>query len=264
MTKIKTVTGFLENIAPLELQESYDNSGLLVGDDEKEVKGVLCALDATPDIIQEAVDKGLNLVIAHHPIIFSGLKKLTGRNYIEKAVLKAIKNDIAIYAIHTNLDNILNDGVNGKIAQKLGLQSIEILRPHADNPQLGSGVIGQLVRELPPNEFLKYLKNSFELSVFKFTDFRPDSNIRTVAACGGSGSFLLQDAIDAGADVFITSDWKYHQFFDAENKITIIDIGHYESEKYTIQLLNDLINNNFRNFAAHCTERNTNPVNYYF
>lgn len=364
MISVKDVTDYLESIAPLSYQESYDNSGLITGNPQAEVKGIMICLDSTEDVIKEAIEKGCNLVIAHHPIIFFGLKKITGKNYVERTVLLAIKNDISVYAIHTNLDNVSN-GVNSMIGEKLGLEKLNILSPksallrkvvtfcpindaekvrnalfsagagnignysecsfnlvgegqyrgnEASNPvkgekgkrhtenevrievifenyrqnqvissllashpyeevaydiydlinknaRVGSGMIGELSEGQGEKEFLIDLKKKMKASSIRHTSFlgRP---VNKVAICGGSGSFLLADAISAGADVFITADYKYHQFFDADGKILIVDIGHYESEQFTMNLIKTLIIEKFSTFAVRITEVNTNPVFY--
>lgn len=362
--KLLEITRYLETRAPLSLQESYDNSGLLIGNPEMDVHGALICLDSTEAVIDEAISKGINLVIAHHPIVFSGLKRFTGKTYIERVVMKAIKHDIAIYAIHTNLDNVL-DGVNGKIASLLGLSSVRILEPKQDqlyklavyapkdstesllaglfaagagdigkysecsfvteghgtfkaghdaqpfvgkkgerhtepevrievlvakwqlptvlgamrahhpyeeiaydllaleNPlqTYGSGIVGEWEEAIPVNDALRLVKEKLGVSVLKHTSITTNS-IKKIAACGGSGSFLLSSAKASGADLFITSDYKYHQFFDAENKLIIADIGHFESEQYTIELISDWLAEKFPNFAVHKTEVVTNPINY--
>lgn len=263
--QIRELTNYLESIAPLQYQESYDNAGLIVGSYEMEIQGVLIALDTTPAVIKEAAEIGANVVIAHHPIIFKGLKKINGKTYIEKTIIEAIKNDIAIYAIHTNLDNVYVNGVNGKIAEKIGLRKTSILAPKLDidpNGQVGSGIIGKLDQEMSELEFLDYLKSKMDLKVVKHTEMLANT-VQNIAICGGSGGFLLPNAIKAGADVFITADYKYHEFFDANGKIMIIDIGHYESERFTIDLLYELITKKFSNFAAHSTKVDTNPIKYH-
>ena len=263
--KIKELTDYLETIAPLHYQEPYDNTGLIVGSYDSEISGALIALDATPAVIKEAAALGANIVIAHHPIIFSGLKKINGKTYIERSVIEAIKNDIAIYAIHTNLDNVYNNGVNGKICEKLGLVDTKILAPKLDQDpdgNIGSGMIGELSDEMSEIKFLDYLKERMELKVVKHTDLLLNK-VKKVAVCGGSGGFLLYDAIRAEADVFITADYKYHEYFDANGQLVIIDIGHYESERYTIDLLYELITKKFSNFAAHSTKVDTNPIKYH-
>lgn len=363
--KIKDITNYLESIAPLPYQESYDNAGLLTGSPSDELTGVLFTLDCIESIIDEAISKKCNLIVAHHPIVFGGLKKLTGRNYVERTVIKAIKNDIAIYAIHTNLDNVLN-GVNAKIAQKLGLQSTKILlpkrnllkklttfvplpdaekvlqalskagagnignytncsftvigegtfmpnaqaNPHIgtqgtlekvqemrievifpahlegrvlgalkqahpyeevayyvhllenENQDVGSGMIGSLPEQMEESDFLAYLKEKMQVSCIKHTQLL-NKKVKKIAVCGGAGGFLLRNAISANADVFITSDYKYHEFFDADGQIVIADIGHYESEQFTKDLLFELLSAQFSGLPLHISEVNTNPVLYF-
>jgi len=263
---LKELIDFLENIAPPHLQEEYDNAGLIVGQPFMEIKGVLVALDSTEEIIDEAIAKGCNVIVAHHPIIFSGLKKITGSTYIERTIIKAIKNDIAIYAIHTNLDNVLNNGVNERIAKQLGLKNISTLVPKNELSdevyRVGSGAIGELSMPMIEIEFLQFLKDEMKASVVRHTSLL-GKPIKKVALCGGSGRFLLNQAISMEADAFISADFKYHEFFDADNKILIADIGHYESEQYTIDLLQELLTKNFSTFAARSTEKITNPINYF-
>ncbi len=256
---------YLDSIAPFELQESYDNAGLLVGDADAVVTGVLLCLDSTEAIIDEAIEKGCNLVIAHHPIVFNGLKRFVGENYVQRTIIKAIKNDIAIIAIHTNLDNVLTNGVNEMIATKLGMNSISILAPKDQDileEVAGAGLVGKLSTSMKGKEFLDHLKEKMELSVVKHTHICFEK-IKKVAICGGSGGFLLEHAKAAGAQVFVTSDYKYHEFFDADGDIIIADIGHYESEQYTIELLYKIVKEKFSTFAAHYTLQSTNPVYYY-
>jgi dinuclear metal center YbgI/SA1388 family protein len=362
--QLKDIIQFLEEKAHPSLQESYDNSGLICGHPSMEITGAIICLDSTEEIIDEAIRNGYNLVIAHHPIVFSGLKKLNGKNYIERTIIKAIKNDIAIYAIHTNLDNIIH-GVNAKIAEKIGLINCRILSPmknkllklstyvpheHAEkvkealfnagaghignysecsfstqgegsfkggdgsNPiygeknirfkaqetkievileshkqhqvfralqeahpyeevayeiislvnnfqDTGAGMIGELAEEIDVQYFLKSLKTKMKTDCIRHTKLSSQS-IKKVALCGGAGSFLLEDAKRAGADIFITGDFKYHQFFDADGSLVIADIGHYESEQFTIELLGDWLSEKFPTFALRLTENNTNPINY--
>lgn len=363
--RIHEVISHLESLAPLSSQESYDNSGLIVGDRNTEITSALISLDCTEIIVDEAIRKGCNLIIAHHPIVFKGLKSFTGKNYVERTVIKAIKNDIAIYAIHTNLDNYMK-GVNYEIGTRMGLQNLSILSPaknkllklavytpvdHANevrsalfeagagtignysecsyniegegtykagddaNPAIGekgilhkekevrievllsshikgkvvstmlnahpyeevaydiipvenvnnfegAGMIGELVRPMKTNEFLQKLKAEFDVPTIRHTAATKDT-IQRVAFCGGSGSFLLRSAISKKADIYVTGDFKYHEFFDAEDKIIIADIGHYESEQYTKNLLHDILTKKFPKFALRLTEENTNPINYF-
>lgn len=362
--KISQIISKLEKFAPPSLQESYDNSGLLVGDKNNEVTSVLLTLDITEDVVEEAKSKNCNLIIAHHPIIFSGLKTLTGNTYIERTVIKAIQNNIALYAIHTNLDNVIN-GVNKKFANKIGLTNTKILSPKKNtlkklttyvplvntddilealaaagagnigeyencsfqhtgigtfkptknanphigeaeklehvqenkievivpeyavsnvlkalneshpyeevayylspleniNQEIGSGMLGELSTEMDSNAFLSHLKSSLNLDVIKFTPF--NEKIQKVAICGGSGRFLLNNAISSGADAFVSADFKYHEYFDAENKIMICDIGHYESEVATKELFYEVLSENMSNIALVFSETETNPIRYY-
>lgn len=362
---VKEITGYLEGLAPLSTQESYDNSGLIVGTGNEEVNNVLVSLDCTEDIVEEAKRKNCELIIAHHPIVFGGLKKLNGKNYVERTVIKAIQYGIAIYAIHTNLDNYIG-GVNFEIGQRLGLQGLKVLQPKKgvlnklvfyvpsvnkeqvlealysmgagqignyaecsfssigtgtfkplngadpysgevgkrevaeeervevliqdhltslairtmkenhpyeevayelyelknENRFLGSGMIGDLESPMDAMAFLDHVKKSFNCGVIRHTGLIKDK-IQKVAFCGGSGSFLLRNAIGANADIYITGDFKYHEFFDAENKIVIADIGHYESEQFTSHRLKAILMEKFSTFAVHLTEVNTNPINYF-
>jgi len=363
--KINAIIQVLEQLAPPTLQESYDNAGLIAGSAAWECTGVLCTLDATEAVILEAKQKGCNLVVAHHPIVFSGLKKLNGKNYVEKAVISAIKNDIAIYAIHTNLDNV-SWGVNNKIADKLGLINRKILAPKPgqlmklhtfvpvektdslkealfaagagnignyshcsfsvegtgsfragegtdpyvgeigkthleketrvevifpvwkqqevlaalfqahpyeevaydlvslgnDYQDVGSGLIGEVPEAMDEILFFQMLMTGFGLSVIKHTPFL-GKKIKKVAICGGSGSFLTGKALSKGADIYISADFKYHEFFDANDRMVIADIGHWESEQYTTDLLIDVLQAKFPTFAVLKSEVKTNPVNYF-
>ena len=259
--KIKDITSVLEALAPLNLQESYDNAGLIVGDPETAVTGVLFSLDAIESVVDEAISKGCNMVVSHHPIVFRGLKQFNGKNYVERTVMSAIRNGVALYAIHTNLDNVLYRGVNGKIADKLGILSPQILVPKPGMERIGAGVIGTLAVPMEEMEFLAHVKNTMQAGCIRHTALM-NKTVQKVAICGGSGSFLLPEAIKAGADMFITADFKYHEFFDAEGRIVIADIGHYESEQYTIELLFEIISEKYPNFALHLTHQNTSPVNY--
>lgn len=270
--KLHELTEHLESIAPPYLQESYDNSGLIVGDPDAEVYGILICLDSTEDVVSEAIKKNCNVVIAHHPVIFRGLKQLTQATYVERTVRLAIKEDINIYAVHTNLDNVLTNGVNGKIANKLGLEKRRVLRPKEDTRQdqdkevtfieTGAGVVGELPEPMEEQAFLDYLKERMELTMIRHTQLLGKKAHR-IAVCGGSGAFLIPHAIHADADFYVTGDVKYHEFFDADGRIVIADIGHYESERFTTELLSELIREKFPNFAPLIAETITNPLNYY-
>ncbi len=260
MTKLFELIQLLEGIAPLHLQEAYDNAGLIVGNPEMEVTGVTVCLDSTEAVIDEAIKMGNNVVVAHHPIIFSGLKKITGKSYIERCIIKAIQNDIAIYAIHTNLDNVLQHGVNEQIAKRLQLKNHSILAPKEED-NIGAGIIAYLEEPMPTLTWLQDVKERMKADCLKYTNILKPT-VQKIAICGGSGSFLLTHAIAQQCDVFLSADFKYHQFFDANDQIVIVDIGHFETEQFTIDLLVEIIRNNFSNFAAHFTKVNTNPVKY--
>jgi len=363
--KIKEIIDYLESLAPVSSQENYDNSGLIVGDSSVECTETLISLDCIEETVDEAIEKGCNLIIAHHPIVFSGLKKLTGKNYIERTVIKAIKNDIAIYAIHTNFDNYLR-GVNDEIGDRLGIVNRRILSPkkksllklvcfvpqneiekvskamysagagniggysecsfstvgtgtfkpgatanpsegkvgelsvvqevrfevlvsehriHAvvramkenhsyeevaheiypilnENQSEGAGMIGDLPQEMETKDFLRELKQKFNCGIIRHTKITSKS-VKKIAFCGGSGSFLLGEAKKNKADLFITGDFKYHEFFDAENDIIIADIGHFESEQFTSHRIERILTKKFTNFAVRLTEVSTNPIKYF-
>lgn len=363
--KISEITNYLESLAPLSSQESYDNSGLIVGDKNKEVTNALLSLDCTEAIVNEAIEKGCNLIISHHPIVFKGLKSLTGKNYVERVIIKAIQHNIAIYAIHTNLDNY-NYGVNKKIGDLIGIHNPTILAPvkntltklvvfcpkthiqevqtalflngagqignydecsftsdglgtfranqnatphigekgerHHENEvkievlvsnhklngciqamlnahpyeevaydcisitnknkDEGAGMIGFLAEPISEIDFLSHLKKTFKCGIIRHTNLL-NKPIKKVAWCGGAGSFLLTTAKAQKADIYITGDFKYHEFFDAEDQLIIADIGHFESEQFTIELLDELLRKKFTTFAPYLTGINTNPLNYF-
>ncbi len=362
--KLNEITAHLENFAPLVYQEDYDNSGLIVGSQDQEINQALISLDCTEAVVDEAIANNCQLIISHHPIVFKGLKKFNNKTYVERVVEKAIKNSIAIYAIHTNLDHVFA-GVNKRIADRLGLKNCRVLSPQKNllkklvtfvpvaqaaivrnalfaagagnignyneasfnvkgtgtfkanenaNPfvgevgtrneenevrveviypqnfenkiiaalilahpyeevaydlypitnsynEVGAGLIGEL--EFPQEEpnFLQHVKSQMKAEVIRHTVFT-GKKVKKVAVCGGSGSFLLKQAIAAGADVFVTADFKYHEFFDAEGKIVIADVGHFESEQFTQDLLAEIIQKKFPKFAIRLTKINTNPVKY--
>ena len=259
MQKIKDLIQEIEKYAPLSLQESYDNAGVQVGDIYRTATGVLLALDVTEEVIEEAYNLRCNVIISHHPLIFKPLSSLTGKSYIERCVVKAIQKEIVIYAAHTNLDNVIN-GVSHRIAQKMGLQHIRILSTEKDALS-GPGVMGELSSDEEELDFLYLLKDIFELKVLKHSPLR-NKKIKKVAVCGGSGAFLIPDAIAAGADVFITGEAKYNDFYNVENKILLSVIGHYESEVCTKEIFFEIITKKFPNFAVHFSKINLNPVNY--
>lgn len=363
--RIADIVSVLEKWAPPSLQESYDNAGLLLGRPENDCTGVLCALDATEAVLDEARQLGVNMILVHHPIIFSGLRRINGNNYVERTILKAIEYRMAIYACHTNLDNLLQ-GVNGRMADRLGLINRTLLapkpamlkklftfapradadkvrnalfeagaghighyshcsfnteglgsflpgegsQPHIGQPgvlhfenevklevlfpahleanliralkaahpyeevaydivplanehqELGAGLLGDLQDPLAPENFLELLQKQFCLPLVRHTA-PPNRPIRKVALCGGAGSFLISKALAAGADAFVTADLKYHEFFDADGRLLLADIGHYESEQFTIDLLQEFLLQKFPTFAVLKTKVETNPVQYF-
>jgi dinuclear metal center YbgI/SA1388 family protein len=362
--KLKEIISVIESIAPIAYQEDYDNSGLTVGSSDMDISAALLCIDVTLAVIEEAMQIGANLIIAHHPVLFSPLKKITGKNYTERIILSAIRNNIAIYSAHTNLDNIFT-GVNHKISQKLELQHVKLLAPlqnelkklvtfvplahaealravlfsagagHIGNydtcsfniegkgsfraqegtkpfvgeigklhieeeirietifPAIykahiietllknhpyeevsydiypventyelaGSGMIGELKDPMNELEFLGNVKAIFGCKMLRYSNLL-NKPVKKVAVCGGSGSFLIPRAISAGADLFLTGEIKYHQFFDAEDQIVIADMGHYESERFTIEIFYDILKKNLPNFAVHFSSINTSPIYY--
>ena len=277
MLRIHEIVSAFEAVAPLVLQESYDNSGLIVGDRDAEVTRALLCLDCTEAVVDEAIVKGCDLIIAHHPIVFGGLKRFTGGDYVQRTVIKAIQNNIAIYACHTNLDNVLRGGVNERIAQQLGFDVERILRPIATDlgsfassggvvdsevfRTAGAGILCNLQKPMNVLDFLQHVKERMGAEVVKYTKCDVEV-LGKVAICGGAGSFLIGDALRAGADAFITSDVKYHEFFDAQGKMLLCDIGHYESEKYTIDLFSNILSAKFPKFATIFAGTITNPIDY--
>ena len=361
---VKSICSLIEEVAPLALQESYDNAGFLVGDSQMEVTSVLACIDITEEVIEEAIQKKCNLIISHHPLIFSGLKRLTGQNEVQRCLVKAIKNDIAIYAAHTNMDNVLQ-GVSAKMAEKIGLKNIRILQPkqnallklvtfvpqlhsyrvrqamfdagagqignydacsynsegtgtfranenaqpfvgnidqlHSETEtkievivpnylqdkvvnaliklhpyeepafdliplknswsQVGAGIVGKLEVSEDELTFLNRIKLIFNVPTIKHTALF-GKKIKRVALCGGSGSSFVHDAISAHADVYISGDFKYHEFFDAQNSILIADIGHFESEQFTKEIFYEIITKKMPTFAVQISDSKTNPINY--
>ena len=362
--KIKQIVSALERFAPLPLQDGFDNAGLQIGLTEAEATGALLCLDVTEAVLDEAIALGYNLVISHHPLIFKGYKSITGKDYVERCILKAIKNDIVIYSAHTNLDNA-QGGVNYKIAEKIGLKNLKVLEPKENNlvklvtfvpyaqadavrealfaagcgnigdydscsynlkgegtfrakegthpfcgtigelhhenevrietilpsfkkaetikallaahpyeepafdiypllndwSQAGSGIVGELDESETELEFLKRIKKTFEVGCLRHNKLK-GREIQRVALCGGAGAFLLPQAIRLGADVFITGEIKYHDYFGHEEDILMAEIGHYESEQYTKEIFYSIIRDLFPNFALQLSKINTNPIKY--
>ena len=259
--KIKQVLSALEQFAPLPLQESWDNAGLQLGLTEAEVSGALLCLDVSEAIVDEAIACGCNLIVSHHPLLFRPLRQIAGQGDVQRTVMKAIKSDISIVSMHTNMDNALG-GVNWKIAERLGLQHVRFFaQKNVDGVECGSGVVGELSQPLDADDFVKHVKARLEAESALCNELlrRP---ISRVAVCGGAGDFLLGDALRAGADAFITGEMHYHQYFGYEQRLQICVVGHYESEHFTTEVFRDII-------AAHCpgvptriAQTNTNPILY--
>lgn len=256
---IKDVTNFLEEIAPLNQAEDFDNVGLLIGDETKKITGALVTLDTLEETVDEAISKNCNLIISFHPIIFSGLKKINGNTYVERVVLKAIQHNIAIYATHTALDNS-KVGVSAKMCEVLGLINQQILIPKEDK-NTGMGMIGELQESMSESDFLNYTKMIFNTECIRFSN-KIGKSIQKVAVLGGSGSFAIENALMKKADAYISADFKYHDFFRAEEKILLIDVGHYESEQFTKNLLVEYLTKKFTSFAVVLSEKSTNPIYY--
>ena len=259
--RVAKIAGSLESWAPLHLAESYDNVGLLVGDPDMEVNSVLINLDMTLPVLEEALKKGINMVVSHHPIWFTKRTKLVKGDYVSDTILFAAKHDIALYAIHTNLDNI-RTGVNKKISDRLGLQNARILKPNPANPEDGIGMVGELPSPLSKNAFLQLVKQRFDCGGIRYSDAEVGT-VSKVAVCGGSGSFLTREAMKVGADAFVTADITYHKFLVNEGKLLLLDIVHFESEQYTSLLIKDYLSDFFPNFAVHLSKIYTNPVRYF-
>ena len=251
----------LERFAPLPLQESWDNAGLQVGLTEAEVSGALLCLDVNEQIVDEAVRKGCNLIVSHHPLLFRGLKQVSGGDYVQRCVIKAIKNDIVVASMHTNMDNAMN-GVNWKIAEKLGLVNGRFFaQKQVDGVEAGSGVVGELPQPMAAKDFIQLVKERFQVECAMCNELlaRP---VRKVAICGGAGDFLLDDAMREGADAFITGEMHYHVYFDHEQQVQICVIGHYQSEQYTSEIFRDIIQRECPGVRTEIAETNTNPIKY--
>jgi dinuclear metal center YbgI/SA1388 family protein len=260
---IKEIIQSIEKSVPRAYAEEWDNVGLLIGDENETVNGVLIALELTEAVLQEAIDGGFNLIITHHPLIFSGIKKINYQDLTGRIIRKVIANNIAVYAAHTNLDNAPN-GVNHMLAKKIGLVETTILSPREwENTaeQIGSGVIGTLPEPMDEQDFLRKVKQILNIPVLRHSGFL-GKPIKKVALCGGSGSFLIHSVLEQNADVFITADVKYHDFFTPDKKLLLVDAGHYETEQFTTSLLLDILHQNFSNFAARISCLSTNAVNY--
>ena len=262
--KIKDVIDALDGFAPLPLQEDFDNAGLQIGLTEAEVSGALLCLEATEQIVDEAVEKGCNLIVTHHPLIFHKLRQISDADYVQRTVMKAIKHDITIVSMHTNLDSA-EGGVNYMIARKLcaDMQTAKLLGEHEINGVKGGlGLVCEMKEALSAEDFIKKVKETFGVKV-AMTNELLERPIKKVAICGGAGSFMLPQAVEAQADAFLTGEMHYHEYFGQEQVIQIVVIGHYESEQYTINLLEEIINRRCPEVRTCLTENVTNPVRYY-
>jgi dinuclear metal center YbgI/SA1388 family protein len=252
----------IEEQAPLGYQESYDNAGFCVGNPATAVTSALLCVDVTEAVLNEAVQLGANMIISHHPVIFNGLKKITEETYVERIVAQAIRHNIVLYAAHTNMDRAAH-GVSWIMAKQLGLNDIAVLSPTEHlSPAVGFGAVGNLPETLEIPAFFDLLKQVFAVPCIRHSALLP-GKVQRVALCGGSGAFLLKDALAAGAHCFVSADLKYHDFFNADSRVVMADIGHYESEKYVLSIFYELLTKKMPNFAVRITKNGLNPVSYY-
>lgn len=258
MIKVKEIASAIETFAPKDLQESYDNVGLQVGNPESAVNAVLLCLDVSEDVLKEAKDRECNLIVSHHPLIFKGIKNLTGADDTQRMVIEALKNNIAVYSAHTNLDSVW-DGVSHEIARRLGLRDLEVLEPQTQNIKAGLGVVGN-IKPLPKIEFLRKVKDTFKVGALRYSAQSPSLVVRRVAVCGGSGASLLSSAIKAKADILVTGDVKYHDFTSFGSEILIADIGHYESELCSREILSRVIREKYPDLPVYFSESESNPI----
>ena len=259
--KIKEVLSALERFAPLPLQESWDNAGLQVGLTETEVSGALLCLDVTEKIVEEAIQKGCNLIVSHHPLLFRGLKTISDLTDVQRTVMKTIKNGICVISMHTNMDNA-KGGVNFKIAEKLGLHDVRFFASKTvEGVEAGSGVIGTLSGAMAADDFVVAVKKAFDVECAMCNELlrRP---VQKVAICGGAGDFLLDEALKAGADAFITGEMHYHQYFGYEQRIQICVIGHYQSEQFTSEIFREIIERECPGIKTCIADTSTNPILY--
>ena len=257
--KVRDIVEVIENFAPVSLQEGWDNSGLCIGSADAPVRSVLLGLDCTPELVDEAVACGADMIVTHHPLIFSGLKKISPDNPVGEAVIKAIKAGISIYAAHTNADKVIA-GVSGAMAARLGLVNVTILDEDGDGT--GLGVVGDLPQPISADEAVRMVKERFSLKTLRTS--RPlEGNISRVAMCGGSGGSLIGAAMRSGAQLYLSGDISYHNFFTKDG-FMIMDIGHYESEIEIVEILFSLLRKNFPTFAVRITQNiHSNPIFYY-
>ena len=263
--KINNVLDILESWMPKEISEDFDNVGLLVGNSSQELKNIIVTLDTTVDVIEEAIDKDCNLIISYHPIIFEGIKKINEqKDYVQKAIVKAIENKISIYAIHTSMDNHPN-GISFSLAKIIGLNKTSVLIPKdkkIDDLKIGMGTVGYLNSKISEEKFLDLVKKNIKNNLIRHSKIT-GKKISKVAIVAGSGSFAIDECLSNDVDALITSDIKYHNFFIENNKILLVDIGHFESEKHIKLVIQEYLKKKLPNFTILLSEKNVNPVNYY-
>ena len=265
--KVKDILGALEEFAPLALQDGYDNAGLQIGlAEDAEAAGALLCLDVTEQVVDEAVLRGCNLIVSHHPLLFRPVKNITAADYVGRTVIRAIQHGIAVYAAHTNLDSA-QDGVAFKMAEKLGLRAPKWLSPKENYVRdgvtvtAGEGLIASFSEPLSQGAFMERVKETFHLRSLR-TNTAERETIQRVALCGGSGAFLIPKAVEQGADAFICGEIGYHRFFGHEEDILLLEVGHYESEQYTLEVLRDIIMRKAPSLPVLMAKTNTNPINY--
>ncbi len=258
MIKVRDISGAIEKFAPKEIQEKYDNSGLQVGSPEMPVNGCLLCLDVTEDILKEALKRACNLIVSHHPLLFSGLKEVTGRTATERIVIEAIRKNIAIYSAHTNLDSTW-EGVSHEIAHAIGVTNLKVLSPTTTDSEIGLGVIGDIT-PTPKLEFLRRVKEAFGIKALRFSGQSPQLVVRKVAICGGSGASLIKDAVSSGADIFISGDLKYHDYTTYGLDIILADIGHFEGELCARKILSKIIREAFPELVVYFADSESNPI----
>lgn len=258
MIKVKDIAEAIEEFAPKDLQESYDNAGLQVGDPEMPVNAVLLCLDVNEDVIKEAMERECNMIVSHHPLIFRGIKNLTGADTTQRLVMETLKNGLAVYSAHTNLDSVWN-GVSHELAHRLGIKDMEVLEPHEHNDKAGLGVIGN-IKPMPKLEFLRKIKDTFNVAALRYSSQSPAVVVRRVAVCGGAGASLISCAIKAKADILVTGDVKYHDFTSFGSDIIIADIGHYESELCSREILSRVIRAKYPELTIYFSDSESNPI----
>lgn len=258
MVKIKEIISYLESWVPLSFQDSYDNAGLQAGNTNQDFKSGIICLDVRPEIIEEALSTGANFILSHHPVLFHPLKCVSGQNLSEQIIISAIQHNLVIYSMHTNLDNVM-DGVNASFSKRLKLQNLKILHPQSISESevpVGAGMVGELAKPMQESEFLGFVKGQLELKVLRHSKSL-QKPIRKVAVCGGAGAFLLPDALASKANAFVVGEAHYHDFIDYENRIMIIEVGHYESEHWIKYDLLNKLNEKFSTFAVAKSEHST-------